>query len=284
VRRRSCIAYGTAPTPLGPWTYRGVILDTVSSTTSHPGIAEFKGRWYLAYHTADAEGGGHFRHSVAIDRLEWDDSVSPARILKVKQTHEPQPPATPSRNVAPAAHASASNEPVPVQYWIKAINDGIVRANPLPPDMWASWTPHNPPSQWIQYEWAKPVTLNESRILFWADRPAGSDEGVAPPAAWHLEYWSGEAWRPVVNRESYPTPAHRLQRSASIRSRHGACERCLMLPATEQNTLLWPSRNGRLWNPHRWLWQPCRSSHPRITFQQDVASPAAELTVDSPNK
>lgn len=204
----ACIANGTAPTPTGPWTYRGVILDAVSSTTSHPGIAEFKGHWYLAYHTADAKGGGHFRRSVAIDRLEWDDSVSPARILKVKQTHGPQPAPAPTRNVAPVAHASASNEPVPVQYWIKALNDGMVRANPLPPDMWASWTPHNPPSQWIQYEWAKPVKLNESRILFWADHPAGTDEGVAPPAAWHLEYWSGDAWRPVVNRGSYPTPTH----------------------------------------------------------------------------
>jgi hypothetical protein len=204
----ACIAYGTAPTPLGPWTYRGVILDVVSSTTSHPGIAEFKGQWYLAYHTADAKGGGYFRRSVAIDRLDWDDSVSPARILKVKQTREPQPPPVPDRNIASAAHATASNEPVPVQYWIKALNDGIVRANPLPPDMWASWTPHNPPIQWIQYEWAKPITLNESRILFWADHPAGSGEGVAPPAAWHLEYWSGDAWRSVTNHGDYPVVTH----------------------------------------------------------------------------
>jgi Glycosyl hydrolases family 43 len=204
----ACIAYGTAPTPLGPWTYQGVILDVVSSTTSHPGIAEFKGQWYLAYHTADAKDGGHFRRSVAIDKLEWDDTVSPARILKVKQTHEPQSPPVPSRNVAVAAHATASNEPLPVQYWIKALNDGIVRTNPLPPDMWASWTPHNPPSQWIQYEWAKPVTLDGSRILFWADHPAGANEGVATPAAWHLEYWSGDAWHPVVNHGSYPTLTH----------------------------------------------------------------------------
>ena len=204
----ACIAYGTAPTPLGPWTYRGVILDVVSSTTSHPGVAEFKGQWYLAYHTADAKGGGHFRRSVAIDRLDWDDSVSPPRILKVKQTHEPHPPPAPGRNVANAAHATASNEPVPVQYWIKALNDGIVRTNPLPPDMWASWTPHNPPSQWIEYEWAQPVTLNESRILFWADHPAGADEGVAPPAAWHLEYWSKDAWHPMANPSAYPTSTH----------------------------------------------------------------------------
>jgi len=201
----ACIAYGTAPTALGPWTYQGVILDPVSSTTSHPGVVEFKGKWYIIYHTADAKGGGHFRRSVAIDTVQWDDSVSPARMLKVKQTHEPQPPPGPSRNIAAAAHSSASNEPIPVQYWIKSLNDGIVKPNPLPPDMWGSWTPHNPPGQWIQYEWAKPVTLSGSRIQFWSDHRAGANAGVAPPASWHLEYRSGKEWKPVANPSSYPT-------------------------------------------------------------------------------
>lgn len=201
----ACIAYGTAPTPMGPWTYQGVILDPVSSTTSHPGAIEFKGKWYLVYHTADAKGGGHFRRSVAIDRLEWDDSVSPARILKVQQTHEPQPMPVPTRNVAPAAKASASNEPVPVQYWIKSLNDGKVPPNPLPPDMWGSWTPHNPASQWIQYEWSKPVTLNGSTITFWGDHRAGANVGVTAPASWHLEYRDGDQWRPVQNASAYGT-------------------------------------------------------------------------------
>jgi len=201
----TCIAYGTSNSPLGPWTYQGVILDPVSSTTSHPGVIELKGKWYLIYHTADANGGGHFRRSVAIDTMEWDDSGSPARILKVKQTHEPSPPPLPTRNIASAAHPTASNEPVPLQYWIKALNDGIVRPNPLPPDMWASWTPHNPPSQWLQYEWAMPVTLNSSRILFWSDHPQGANEGVAPPANWNLEYFHGDKWLPVENANGYST-------------------------------------------------------------------------------
>jgi hypothetical protein len=200
----ACQAYGTATSPLGPWTYRGVMMDPVSSTTSHAGAIEFKNQWYFIYHTADAQGGGHFRRSVAIDKMEWDDSISPPRILKVKPTRAPQPPAPPTRNIASAAHPSASNEPVPLQYWIKALNDGIVRENPLPPDMWASWTPHNPPSQWIQYEWAQPVTLNGSRIFFWADHPQGASEGVAPPAAWHLEFWNGSNWLPVAHPSSYP--------------------------------------------------------------------------------
>jgi hypothetical protein len=205
---RACIAYGTAPTLLGPWTYRGVILDPVSSTTSHPGVAQFKGQWYLAYHTADAKGGGHFRRSIAIDRIKWDDRVSPPRILKIHPTHEPRPAPSPSRNLAPAARATASNEPVPVQYWINALNDGIVRPNPLPPDMWASWTPHNPPGQWIEYAWASPVTINDSRLQFWADHPAGANEGVAPPASWHLEYWNDGKWLTLKSHDGYPAPTH----------------------------------------------------------------------------
>lgn len=202
----ACIAYGTSSSPLGPWTYQEVILDPVSSTTSHPGVIEFNGKWYIIYHTADAKGGGHFRRSVAIDTVEWDDSVSPARMLKIKQTHEPRPLPEPSRNIASAAHVSASNEPIPVQYWIKALNDGIVRPNPLPPDMWGSWSPHNPSSQWIQYEWARPVKLDGSRIMFWSDHGPGANVGVAPPAAWHLEYRSVDEWRPVENANGYPTP------------------------------------------------------------------------------
>jgi beta-xylosidase len=201
----ACQAYGTATSPLGPWTYQGVMMDIVSSTTSHAGAIEFKGQWYFIYHTADAKGGGHFRRSVAIDKLEWDDSVTPARILKIKQTRAPQPPALPSRNMAPTARAHASNEPVPVQYWIKALNDGIVRANPLPPDMWCSWTPNNPASQWIEYDWDHDVTLNGSRIYFWADHEPGADEGVAPPASWKLEYWDGQGWKPVQHPSKYDT-------------------------------------------------------------------------------
>ncbi len=192
----ACQAYGTAPTPLGPWTYRGVLLGPVSSTTSHAGAVAFKGRWYLAYHTADAVGGGHFRRSVALDRLEWDDTVTPAAIRRVTPTRAPAPPPPPTRNVALGAEAHASNEPVPVQYWIRALNDDKVRPAPLPPDLWGTWTGRNPPRPWIEYRWPRPVTLTGSRLFLFADQPAGSGIGVAPPAAWHLEYWD-RGWKRV---------------------------------------------------------------------------------------
>lgn len=198
----ACQAYGTATSPLGPWTYRGVALKPVSSTTSHAGIVEFKGKWYMAYHTADAVGGGHFRRSVAIDPVEWDDSVTPAAI-RVVPTRAPQSATAPTRNIAGSASAVASNV-VPLQYWIGSLNDGKVRANPLPPEMWGTWNGNNPKQAWIEYRWPKPVTIDGSRIYFFADQPAGSGIGVAPPASWHLEYWDG-AWKPVTAAGGYPT-------------------------------------------------------------------------------
>lgn len=202
----ACIAYGTATSPLGPWTYRGVMLAPVSSTTSHPGIIEFKGKWYIAYHTADAKGGGHFRRSVAIDEVKWDDSVQPPAMKKTQPTPARPTKLPPQRNIAPAARASASNEPIPTQYWIAALNDGRTTRNPLPPQMWGTWNRRNNAASYtLVYEWDKPVTLNGSRILFWADRRVGSGTGVAAPKDWHLEYWTGSAWQGVPNASAYDT-------------------------------------------------------------------------------
>ena len=190
-----------------------LLLKPVSSTTSHSGAIEFKGKWYLAYHTADAVGGGHFRRSVALDRIEWDDSVTPARIRTVVPTRMPQPAPAPTRNIAGAAFAAASNEPIPLQYWIKALNDGVVKASPLPPDLWGTWTANNPKQQWIEYRWSKPVTVNGSRLRFWGDQPAGSGIGVAPPAGWQIDYWD-KGWKPVPKASGYGVAARAYQDTA----------------------------------------------------------------------
>ena len=199
----ACIAYGTSPSPLGPWTYRGVILDPVSSTTSHPGIVAYKGQWYIAYHTADAKNGGHFRRSVAIDEVEWDDSATPARIRKIAPTGGAPFDSTPIANIASHARITASNVPVPVQYWLRAVNDGKIRQSPLPPDMWTTWSRNNPPQQWIMYQWEQPETLNGASLYFWGDHGAGSGAGVAPPRAWRLEYRDGAQWRAVNPTSPY---------------------------------------------------------------------------------
>lgn len=207
----ACIAYSSAPSPTGPWTYQGVIMPPGSSTTAQASMFEFKGQWYTAYHNADAVGGNHFRRSIAVDKVEWDDSVSPARMLPVKTTPEKGPNLTPRSNVAPWATSSASNQPIPTQYWIKALNDEIIRPNPLPPDMWGSWSATRPPQQWIQYDWETPVRVDRARIKFWRDAAPGTGNGVSDPSSWLLQYWDAGEWKNVPNPSGYGTATTAVQ-------------------------------------------------------------------------
>ncbi len=80
--------YATASNPLGPWTYRGRILDTVTNTTTnHAAIVEFKGQWYVVYHNGALPGGGEFRRSVSVDKLFFNPDGT---IQKVVQTLSPE--------------------------------------------------------------------------------------------------------------------------------------------------------------------------------------------------
>jgi hypothetical protein len=267
----ACIAYATATSPTGPWTHRGTILPPVSSTTSHPGIVEFNGQWYLVHHTADAVGGGHFRRSVAIDKVEWDDTVTPARIRPVVVTPAPQADRTPRANIAYAAEVSASNEPVPTQYWTKALNDEIVRANPLPPDMWGTWTGADPPQQWVQYTWDQPMRISGSRIEFWNDQPQGTGVGVAAPARWKIQYWNGQ-WTDVPEPSGYPTGTQGFQdttfapvtttqvRAVFDGSTNGSTYSAVAVE--EWKILAQPPRSRRHRSPWRWGRPCCRMRCP----------------------
>ena len=66
------IAYLTAPSPEGPWTPRGRIMEKNEGTkTIHQSIFEFNGRSYIAYHNAKLAGGGEHRRSVAVEELQY---------------------------------------------------------------------------------------------------------------------------------------------------------------------------------------------------------------------
>jgi arabinoxylan arabinofuranohydrolase len=52
-RRGSCLAYATAKAPLGPYEYRGVIIDNgidYPGGNDHGSIVEINGQWYVFYH------------------------------------------------------------------------------------------------------------------------------------------------------------------------------------------------------------------------------------------
>lgn len=73
------VHYATAPSPIGPWEYRGAIL-TSDATRKGPGHHSFfrepaSGDWFIAYHRWENQPAtGPFRGSrqIAIDRLEHD--------------------------------------------------------------------------------------------------------------------------------------------------------------------------------------------------------------------
>ncbi|MBR7672581.1 family 43 glycosylhydrolase [Streptomyces daliensis] len=67
------IAYSTAPSPTGPWTYRGTIMPRQGgSFTNHAGVVDFKGGSYFFYHNGALPGGGGFTRSVAVESFTYN--------------------------------------------------------------------------------------------------------------------------------------------------------------------------------------------------------------------
>jgi len=77
------ISYSTAPSPVGPWTYAGVImpLGETNSFTNHCGVADFKGHSYFFYHTGKLPKGGGFGRSVAVEEFKYNADGSFPTIL-----------------------------------------------------------------------------------------------------------------------------------------------------------------------------------------------------------
>ena len=63
---------------------------------------------------------------------------------------------------------------------------------------WGTWP--NGGEQWMQLDWAEPVTTDRTEI-FWYD----DGGGVQVPGSWVLEYWDGSAWVDVPNPSGYAT-------------------------------------------------------------------------------
>jgi len=66
------LVYATGKSPLGPFTYRGRILEPVIGWTTHHSIVEFKGKWYLFYHDASLSGGVNHKRCVKFTELAYN--------------------------------------------------------------------------------------------------------------------------------------------------------------------------------------------------------------------
>jgi len=72
------ISYATSKSPMGPFTYRGRLNDTIASgsQTNHQALVQYKNQWYFVYHSAQLPGGGPYKRSVCVDSLFYNNADS----------------------------------------------------------------------------------------------------------------------------------------------------------------------------------------------------------------
>lgn len=65
------LAYAMADSPMGPFTFTGIIMDESPSGcwTNHHSITEYNGQWYLFYHHNDYSPNFDKNRSARIDSL-----------------------------------------------------------------------------------------------------------------------------------------------------------------------------------------------------------------------
>jgi beta-xylosidase len=86
------VRYATAPSPYGPWTDQGVLLEKAPDrgiyATGHHSIVRVpdSNEWLIAYHRFAIPGGNGYRRELAIDPLIH---TSDGRLQKVRPSHEP---------------------------------------------------------------------------------------------------------------------------------------------------------------------------------------------------
>jgi arabinoxylan arabinofuranohydrolase len=81
------ISYSTATSPVGPWTYRGQIMQRAPQLafTNHAGIIDFSGNSYIFYHDQDLSKGEGFKRSVSVEQFTYNADGSIPLITPTKE-------------------------------------------------------------------------------------------------------------------------------------------------------------------------------------------------------
>ncbi|MBD5784594.1 Ig-like domain-containing protein [Cellulosimicrobium terreum] len=91
---------------------------------------------------------------------------------------------------------------------VEAVNDGAgVSTGGAHDATWATWSGDRPATQWLEYSWPAPVTVDRSVVRFWSDGTDANGDNVRVPASWKLQYWDAgtEAFVDVPNPSGFPT-------------------------------------------------------------------------------
>ncbi len=66
------LCYAIGDSPLGPFTYKGVILTPVVGWTTHHSIVEYGGKWWLFHHDSVPSGGVNCLRSLKVCELSYN--------------------------------------------------------------------------------------------------------------------------------------------------------------------------------------------------------------------
>ena len=192
------ISYSTAPSPVGPWKYAGVImpLSDTGSFTNHCGVADYKGHSYFFYHTGKLPGGGGFGRSVAVEEFQYNADGSFPTIMPTDEGVKPVDTFCPFRRVEAETMAFSrgvkTEQGDDIGVYVSDIHNG-------------------------DYIKLQHVAFGNKLPAWRSDRnPSGQPRRSAPrhsPCAW---YWwlaavADADYRPDHHRPWHPRPLFRLQ-------------------------------------------------------------------------
>jgi hypothetical protein len=83
IEKTEALVYGMGHNPLGPFEYKGIIMDEHPSEcwTNHHSILEYKGQWYLFYHHNDLSPHFDKNRSIRADRLSFNEDGTIQRVV-----------------------------------------------------------------------------------------------------------------------------------------------------------------------------------------------------------
>ncbi|MDP3889744.1 Ig-like domain-containing protein, partial [Nocardioides sp.] len=106
-------------------------------------------------------------------------------------------------NAVPSASFTASHNN------LNAINNGVhTHSGPPETSYWGTWTASDrPASQYLQYDWVKPMQVDRTVVSFWTDAAPGTGNNVTVPESWTLDHWDDDAgeWAPVTGASGFGT-------------------------------------------------------------------------------
>ncbi|HIQ20770.1 MAG TPA: glycoside hydrolase family 127 protein [Planctomycetes bacterium] len=142
----------------------------------------------------------------AIPYYAWDNR-QPGRMVVWVPTEPPKPDLR-GATIAMLARVSSSH------CWHadspNALNDNVLPAKSNDQRIPRfTWWDHRGTTEWVQYEFAKPKTLDAAEVYWFDDTGRGY---CRVPESWRLLWWDGEQWKPVEATSPYGTERDRFNR------------------------------------------------------------------------